>query len=128
MPLPTGFYPVLWTMALPYASRGPGTYLSPSYANSFDLMPTADLQILLYAGELIGTPSMAYTLQSSLDGVTWIDMPGTGGSLSEIGTASTNVSGIGEGVFIRFAATVTGEPDDTMTYRALAALYPESAI
>lgn len=83
---------------------------------------------MVYIGEFTGTPLLAYALQSSSDGISWADMPGTEGSLSEIGTASTNVSGIGEGVYIRFAATVTGEADDAITYRALAVLYPESAI
>jgi hypothetical protein len=123
MALPPGFQVVLWTMALPYDSRGPGTYVSPAYANNDPDLPVSDLEILIYLGELVGTPTLEYVLQSSPDGVTWSDMPGADGALTALGSTACNVSGIGGGTYVQLSTEVVGSVDDRISYRALALLF-----
>lgn len=123
MPMPAGIHGVVWGIALPYASRGPGNYVTPAYSARYPRWAIADLEMLIHVAAITGSPSLSWSIQSTSDGTAWTNIPGTTGTLSAAGSAAVNAGGISVGQSVRFASRVTGGASDEMVYRVLAVLF-----
>lgn len=103
-------------VALDLESRGPGSYASDDVRNGDFAGPT--LQLLVYASEITGSPSVTCWLEASADsGSTWSTIPGSEITLTDVGSASSNVAADFSDL-VRVNSAVSGSGSPTITYRA----------
>jgi hypothetical protein len=103
-------------LAIASGARGPGIYTS-DLINNTDLNFEAT-ELLVYASESSGSPSLVCSFEISTDGGTsWTTVPGTETTvLSGPGSAAVNAA-LNAGGDMRVTSTVTGTGSPTITYR-----------
>lgn len=110
-------------MGLPTVTRPPGIYVTPAYQNDFSNLPTSDLQLLIWVGSVVGSPTLDCVLQTSMDGVSWTDVPGSAiAQMTEPGNTTCNAA-VSSGVYVQASTVVGGSADSRIAYRVLALIF-----
>lgn len=103
-------------VALDLESRSPGSYASDDATNPD--FTGATFLLLVYVSEITGSPSVTCWVEASADnGSTWSTIPGGEITLTDVGSASSNVVADFSNL-IRVNSTVSGSGTPTITYRA----------
>jgi hypothetical protein len=110
----SGLRSVIGTIVMPMTAQGAGTYTSGPIAN-----PGAAASVIaaIHISAVTGsTQTLITKLQSSPDGTTWTDIPGsTSATLTAIG--NTMVNAIADDDYVQVSATVGGTGTPVVTFK-----------